>query len=513
MAMEATESRFIKSWSDYIMVSKKHILIRSKFMVPMSRKMGLSNRIPDGYVLTKDEKIMEVGEYTKQKGDQIISSFGNDLFVMGSEKQGDFTVDDIVCNETCLLPGFVKAHGHDHESPIIGIAKDCPLTAWLDGAVNLFAGFLDEKREDLADRFGKSPNLVTYLKARVDDTYYGITSSMVHHCNFNKYRVADIVEANKQAHTKMIVAVGSQDRHYDDRILDIPHNLAIDRLNGYHKKFGDVERTWIIPGPDQLFSNGPELLKALKGWSKDHGTLIHIHSSEEPKTTAWFKETYGMTPIEYANRIGFLDTETILAHQVNNTEKDLAIIKETGAKVVHNPLANTILGSGMPPLKRMTEIGIPFVISTDGSGSADNQDILLAAKSAAQYQKALHQDASFLSSNVLLQKITVEPAEFLRLNTGSLESGKDADMVLIDLTRPNLIPSRLDNIVENLIWASDGSEVKTVVANGKILKLDYQFIVLEFETIVKEVQLLSEMLTDYMITAGKITGTGAHKQP
>ena len=495
------------------MVSKKHILIRSKFMVPMSRKMGLSNRIPDGYVLTKDDKIMEVGEYTKQKGDQIISSFGNDLFVMGSEKQGDFTVDDIVCNETCLLPGFVKAHGHDHESPIIGIAKDCPLTAWLDGAVNLFTGFLDEKREDLADRFGKSPNLVTYLKARVDDTYYGITSSMVHHCNFNKYRVADIVEANKQAHTKMIVAVGSQDRHYDDRILDIPHNLAIDRLNGYHKKFGDVERTWIIPGPDQLFSNGPELLKALKGWSKDHGTLIHIHSSEEPKTTAWFKETYGMTPIEYANRIGFLDTETILAHQVNNTEKDLAIIKETGAKVVHNPLANTILGSGMPPLKRMTEIGIPFVISTDGSGSADNQDILLAAKSAAQYQKALHQDASFLSSDVLLQKITVEPAEFLRLNTGSLESGKDADMVLIDLTRPNLIPSRLDNIVENLIWASDGSEVKTVVANGKILKLDYQFIVLEFETIVKEVQLLSEMLTDYMITAGKITGTGAHKQP
>ncbi len=494
------------------MISKKHILIRSKFMVPMSRKMGLSNRIPDGYVLTKDDKIMEVGEYTKQKGDQIISSFGNDLFVMGSEKQGDFTVDDIVCNETCLLPGFVKAHGHDHESPIIGIAKDCPLTAWLDGAVNLFTGFLDEKREDLADRFGKSPNLVTYLKARVDDTYYGITSSMVHHCNFNKYRVADIVEANKQAHTKMIVAVGSQDRHYDDRILDIPHNLAIDRLNDYHKKFGDVERTWIIPGPDQLFSNGPELLKALKRWSKDHGTLIHIHSSEEPKTTAWFKETYGMTPIEYANRIGFLDTETILAHQVNNTEKDLAIIKETGAKVVHNPLANTILGSGMPPLKRMTEIGIPFVISTDGSGSADNQDILLAAKSAAQYQKALHQDASFLTSDVLLQKITVEPAEFLRLNTGSLESGKDADMVLIDLTRPNLIPSRLDNIVENLIWASDGSEVKTVVANGKILKLDYQFIVLEFETIVKEVQLLSEMLTDYMITAGKITGTGAHKQ-
>jgi 5-methylthioadenosine/S-adenosylhomocysteine deaminase len=151
------------------------------------------------------------------------------------------------------------------------------------------------------------------------------------------------------------------------------------------------------------------------------------------------------------------------------------------------------------------------VISTDGSGSADNQDILLAAKCAAQYQKAFLQDAAFLTGDDLLQKITVEPAEFLRLNTGSLESGKDADMVLIDLTRPNLIPSRLDNIVENLIWATDGSEVKTVIGNGKILKLDYTFTILDVETILNDVQVLSEMLADYMITAEKITGTGAHR--
>ena len=172
----------------------------------MSRKMGLSKRILDGYVLTDNEKIKEAGQYTKEKGDQIIRDYGNDLFIVGTEKQGDYTVDDIVSNQTCLLPGFVKAHGHDHESPIIGIAKDSPLTDWLDGAVNLFTGFLDEKREDLTNKFGKSPSLVTYLKARVDDIYYGITSSMVHHCNFNKYHVADIVEANTQAYTKMIVA-------------------------------------------------------------------------------------------------------------------------------------------------------------------------------------------------------------------------------------------------------------------------------------------------------------------
>lgn len=481
-------------------------------MIPMSKKLGLSSRICDGYVLTENDKIIEVGNYTNEKGEQLLKKFGDDIFIVGSKKLFNYTIDDIVCNNTVMLPGFVKAHGHDHESPIIGIAKDCPLTDWLDGAVNIFAGFMNEKHDMLTKTFGKSPNLVTYLKARVDDIYYGITSSMVHHCNHNKYRGDELVEANKQANTKMIIAVGSQDRNYDSRILDIPASIAVKRLNEYIKKFGTLERVWIIPGPDQCFSNGPELLKLLKKWSKEHKTLIHIHSSEEPKTTEWFVKTYNMTPIEYFDSIKFLDNDTILAHQVNTTENDLQIIKRTGAKVVHNPLANTILGSGMPPIKRMLELKIPFVISTDGSGSADNQDILAAAKCAAQYQKAVNKDASILPADILLQKITIEPAEMLRLNCGALEKGKDADIILIDLSRPNLIPTRQDNVIENLIWAADGSEVKTVIANGKILKLDYEFRTLNYDVIIKEVQQLSEMLIDYMKIAPKIKGTGAHKK-
>ncbi len=139
------------------------------------------------------------------------------------------------------------------------------------------------------------------------------------------------------AGTTMLVAVGAQDRHYDARILDTPEE-AVARLDRYEAQFGNAERTTVVPGPDQFFSNGPDLLKALKGWARDHGRLFHIHSSEEPNTTKWFKETYGSTPIEYADSIGVLDEQTVVAHQVNNTEHDLDILKERGVKVVHNPL-------------------------------------------------------------------------------------------------------------------------------------------------------------------------------
>ncbi|MBP7653767.1 amidohydrolase family protein [Candidatus Dependentiae bacterium] len=487
------------------------ILIRSKFLVPVSDKLGRSAVIQDGYVLIKNEKIFKSGKYAESIGKSIIEKYGKNLKIIGTPKKSGYKVSDIKCLHRIMLPGFVKAHGHDHESPIIGIAKDVPLTPWLDKAVNLFTGFMNEKRNMLEKKFGKSPNYITYIKARLDDIYYGITSSMVHHCNHNKYRVEEIVNANIDAGTKMIVAVGSQDQHYDARILDIPADIAVERLDKYLKLYGNSERTQIIPGPDQDFSNTPELLKKLKAWSKTNKTLIHIHSSEEPNTTKWFTKNNGMTPVEMFNSIKFLDENTILAHQVNCTENDLKILKKTGAKVVHNPLANTILGSGMPPIIKMLKMGIPVVISTDGSGSADNQSIISAAKLASQYQKALNQDATLLPAQKILEMITIDPANFLRMNTGSIEIGKDADVILLDLDRPNMTPTRKDNVIDNIIWAADGSEISDVIANGKVLKENYKFITLNADKIKKETLELSELMIEYRKTAKEIKGTGAHK--
>ncbi|MCA8922373.1 MAG: amidohydrolase family protein [Planctomycetes bacterium] len=478
---------------------------RARLMLPLSDSRGRTERIEDGYVLYEGDRLLEVGAYDEGIGVRLLREHGRLEVVGGGHAT---TVDGLVQHDAVLLPGFVKGHGHDHESPIIGLVKDVPLTAWLDGAVNVFTRFLDEHENRLTADLGDSPHLVTYLKARVDDVYYGITTALTHHCNFSKYHANEIVQANERAGTRMLLALGSQDRNYYEKLLDKPASVATDRLDRAVADNASAARTTVIPGPDQLFSNGPELLQALKAWARDRGTLFHCHSSEELHTTRAFVAQYGMTPVQYAAGLGILDERTLLAHQVQTTPEDITILRDTGTRLVHNPLANTILGSGMPPLPELLEAGIPVAISTDGSGSADSQNILSAARCASQYQKAFKQDARLLPAQQVLEMITVEAARILDVDAGSLEPGRAADFVLIDLRRPNLTPTRVTNVVENLIWAADGSEVRWVVAAGKLLKDDYRLTTLDAERIGDQILRLSSELDRYKQQVGSLSGTG-----
>ncbi len=492
------------------MTTPRFMLVRAEFLLPLAGH-DRGERIADGYVLTEGEVIREVGQWTAETGARIRAACGNALEVVGAAPGAT----DVPRLFGVLMPAFVKAHGHDHEQPLIGIAKDEPLTDWLDHAVNPFTRFMNTQTDLLRSELGDLPHLVTYRMARLCDIHYGITTSMVHHCNFNKFHALEVAQANEAARTTMIVALGGQDRHYVKEALDRPEQAVerLDRALG----LGGLPHTTFCPGPDQFFSNSRDMLVPLKRWARDHGTLFHIHSAEEPKTTRWFTAEIepGFTEVEFAEAIGILDGGTVLAHQVNCGPRDVDILARTGTKVVHNPLANTILGSGMPPLIEMLRAGVQVAISTDGSGSADNQNILAAARLAAQYQKALHQDATLLKSQELLEMVTSVPAGILGVKQGELAPGWQADWILMALDRPNLTPTRLDNVMENVIWAADGSEIDTVVARGRVLKQGGR--VLPFADgstpahVMAGAQRLSELFAEYRRTAPELRGTGAHR--
>ena len=263
-----------------------YTLCRADFLLPLAEP-DRSRRIRDGYILAKGEQIEEVGLFTDEIGKRLINNYGSSLRVLGSAPS-DSPNSGVPRLNGVLLPAFVKAHGHDHEQPLIGVAKDEPLTSWLDHAVNPFTGFMRQQRETLTELLGCTPQLATYRMARVCDIHYGITACMVHHCNHNKYHVEEIAEANEAAGTTMIVAIGGQDRNYQAEILDTPEQ-ALSRLDRALSIEG-LKRTRFCPGPDQLFSNSRDVLVPLKKWARDHDTLFHIHSSEEPNTTRWSRK-------------------------------------------------------------------------------------------------------------------------------------------------------------------------------------------------------------------------------
>ena len=488
---------------------------RADFLLPLADP-DPHVRIRDGYVLAEGDRIREAGPWTPAVAERL-RGLGDRLAVIGTPDRRPLPgPDPVPRRHAVLLPGFVKAHGHDHEQLIIGVAKDEPLTDWLDHAVNPFSAFMRQEGARLAADLGCTPQHAAYRLARLCDVHYGITASMIQACNYNKFHVEDLARANENAGTSMIIAIGSQDRHYVAEILDRPKD-ALGRLDRAWARRGAWAATTVCPGPDQDFSNSRALLVPLKAWAREHGTLFHVHSSEEPRTTAWFRAEIepGRTPVEYFDEIGVLDERTVLAHQVNCGPRDLEILARRGVRIVHNPLANTILGSGMPPVVEMLAAGIPVAISTDGSGSADNQNILAAARLASQYQKARLQDASVLPAWQVLEMITRVPARILGMDAGALAPGLRADFVLVDLSAPNLVPTRLDNVVENLIWAANGDEIDAVVARGRLLKEGGRVLPLEDgtapERILAAAERLSEGFAAWRATAAEMRGTGAHR--
>jgi 5-methylthioadenosine/S-adenosylhomocysteine deaminase len=162
----------------------------------------------------------------------------------------------------------------------------------------------------------------------------------------------------------------------------------------------------------------------------------------------------------------------------------------------------------MPPIQEFKRRNIPFAISTDGSGSADNQNIINAARLAAQYQKALHKNATLMTAQDVLERITIIPSQILDYNTGSLTPGKTADIAIVDLSVPNLTPTRSDNVIENLIWAANGNELRYVISNGEMVINDYQFVTIDIIKLLSQIQELSELFYAYKQkkTARKATG-------
>jgi 5-methylthioadenosine/S-adenosylhomocysteine deaminase len=237
------------------------------------------------------------------------------------------------------------------------------------------------------------------------------------------------------------------------------------RLFEESKRYSD--RIGFALGPHALYSVSEESLHWAKSFADDNGLHIHIHVSETRKEVEECLARYGLRPVEWLDKIGFLGPNVIAAHVIHVNGNEIDILARRGVHVVHNPVSNMKLASGSFPYRKMRAAGVALSLGTDGCSSNNNLCMMEEMKMAALHAKLVHDDPTVLPAHAAFEMATLNGAEALGIDAGAIAEGRLADCMLVDLANHRLAPGyRLE---DDMVYSADTSCIDTVICDGKIL--------------------------------------------
>jgi 5-methylthioadenosine/S-adenosylhomocysteine deaminase len=196
--------------------------------------------------------------------------------------------------------------------------------------------------------------------------------------------------------------------------------------------------------------------------------LYHIHLSETKTEVENAQKNYGLTPVAYLHSLGVLDKNTVAAHCVWLDNHDIELLSNAGAKVIHNPSSNMKLASGIGfRYNDLKKAGVTIGLGTDGCASSNNLDMIEAMKTASLLCKASFHDPTAMPVQESFDLATKNGATIFNTPLGEIKEGNLADLCLVDLNRPEMTPCHY--FLSNLIYASNGNSIDTVICNGQIV--------------------------------------------
>jgi 5-methylthioadenosine/S-adenosylhomocysteine deaminase len=240
--------------------------------------------------------------------------------------------------------------------------------------------------------------------------------------------------------------------------------------------------------PSTPYICSKEFLQEIKEQADKNQMRITIHVSETKNERDLIKKETGKLPFDYLNSLGFLGSEVTAVHCVWISDKEIDLLKKTDTKVSHNPESNMKLGSGVAPVPSMLRKGITVSLGTDGCASNDNLDMFEAMRTAAFLHKVANLNASIISSYDVLKMATIDGAKSVGLEdkVGSLETGKKADLMLVDLESVHLRP--LNDVISTLVYCANAGDVETVIVDGEIVVRDHVISAVEEKKLISEVE-------------------------
>ena len=372
---------------------------------------------------------------------------GDKITAIGDKPAG-FVEDKVIDGKDKLvIPGLINCHTHSYMSFMRNVADYLSFMDWLFGTI-------DPIEQQMTD----------------EDTYWGANLAIIEMMKsgttcFNdmQMNIHQTTRAVKESGMRAVICRGLVGSGNDE--------AGQSRLRqAYEERDAakDCDRLTFRLGPHAPYTCDDEFLKIVAAQAQKEHMGIHTHLSESESEISQIQEKYGCTPIALAEKCGIFDVPAIVAHCVQVTDEDIDILKKKNVSVVTNPASNMKLGNGFAPVAKMLEKGVNVCLGTDGAASNNCLNMFHELSLLTLIHKGTGRTPQCVSAKEGFRIATLNGAKALGLEKeiGSIEVGKKADLVILDLNTPSLTPR--NNLIAGLSYSANGSEVDTVIINGQI---------------------------------------------
>ena len=404
---------------------------------------------------------------------------GEDIIDIGTslEIEATYTGRKKIDASGCLvMPGLINCHTHAAMTCFRGIADDLELMDWLNNYI--FPAEAKNVNEELA-YWGSLLACAEMIKS-------GTTTF----CDMYIFE-DETAKAAKEAGMRCLLG---------EVLFDFPSPSSPTPQDGLEytrmliEKWSDDPLVNIMVEPHTLYTCSPSLLINAKALADRYNVPLATHFLENKREAKQLREKLGKRATQFLKDIGYLNERFFAFHCVCMDEEDIQIFADSGCKVVHNPESNMKLASGVAPISSMLDHGIVVGLGTDGCASNNNLDMLQEMDTAAKLGKVERLDPTVMSARTVTRMATCKGARVLGMENliGSLKTGMKADIIIIDLNKPHLTP--MYNEYSHLAYTVNGSDVDTVLINGKVVMENRKLMTIDEDKVMEKVREIAKRI-------------------